>query len=189
MQDASSTAQRLLTCALSLILDRGYNAFSYADLAARVGISKASIHHHFPTKADLVATLLKQYRQQARALIARESPMLSSARSKLEAFVHYWAHCLKDGSQPICVAVLLAAELPSLPDAVSDQVRGHFIDLSGWLRTVFTDGLDAQTDGPAAAMAEGFMASIHGAMLSARAYGDATVFGMITQPILDNLPF
>jgi len=27
--------------------------FSYADLAKSVGVSKASIHHHFPAKEDL----------------------------------------------------------------------------------------------------------------------------------------
>src|SRR6195952_1496346 len=44
-----------------LIRSRGYSGFSYADLADAVGIRKASIHHHFPTKADLAVALVAAY--------------------------------------------------------------------------------------------------------------------------------
>jgi TetR/AcrR family transcriptional repressor of nem operon len=35
--------------------------------------------------------------------------------------------------------------------------------------------------------AEAFMATVHGAMLSARAYGDAAIFGVIMDPQLTRL--
>jgi len=35
--------------------------------------------------------------------------------------------------------------------------------------------------------AEAFMATIHGAMLSARAYGDSKIFGVIVNPLLERL--
>jgi len=40
---------------------RGFDGFSYADLAKDMGIRKASIHHHFPTKAALSVALMKRY--------------------------------------------------------------------------------------------------------------------------------
>jgi TetR/AcrR family transcriptional repressor of nem operon len=37
------------------------------------------------------------------------------------------------------------------------------------------------------AEAEAFMATIHGAMLSARAYGDPKIFGVVTGPVFERL--
>lgn len=65
MKSMTSTSEKILDIAQSLIVAGGYNGFSYADIAAAIGIRKASIHHHFPTKAELVAVLVDRYRQQA----------------------------------------------------------------------------------------------------------------------------
>ncbi len=70
MSNLSSTADDILQCARTLIIAGGYNGFSYADVAEVVGIRKASIHHHFPSKVDLVRTLVAQYREEADAGIA-----------------------------------------------------------------------------------------------------------------------
>lgn len=58
------TRTALLDSAESLARMRGYNGFSYADLSREVGIRKASIHHHFPTKADLALAVLERYRRE-----------------------------------------------------------------------------------------------------------------------------
>jgi len=65
----SETAGKLMGGAAGLIMRRGYNGFSYADLAERFGIRKASIHHHFPSKVDLVVAVLEQGRAAIRAQI------------------------------------------------------------------------------------------------------------------------
>ncbi|MDP2026901.1 TetR/AcrR family transcriptional regulator [Sulfuriferula sp.] len=41
-----------------MVQRRGFNDFSYADIANEVGIRKASLHHHFPTKTDLGLALI-----------------------------------------------------------------------------------------------------------------------------------
>jgi len=46
------------------MMERGYSAFSYADISAAVEIKKPSIHHHFPTKAGLVVAVLKAHRER-----------------------------------------------------------------------------------------------------------------------------
>ncbi len=51
------TKELLLKEAEMLVRTRGFAAFSYADLSERVGIRKASIHHHFPTKEELGGAL------------------------------------------------------------------------------------------------------------------------------------
>ncbi|RVA86508.1 TetR/AcrR family transcriptional regulator, partial [Mesorhizobium sp. M7A.F.Ca.CA.004.02.1.1] len=65
MKSMASTSEKILDVAQSLIVAGGYNGFSYADISADIGIRKASIHHHFPTKAELVSVLVDRYRRQA----------------------------------------------------------------------------------------------------------------------------
>ena len=48
----SEKASKILLVACSVIMERGYNGFSFRDVAAEVGIKSATIHYHFPTKAE-----------------------------------------------------------------------------------------------------------------------------------------
>ena len=49
---APDTAQRILDIAERLVQTRGFNGFSYADIAGALAVTKASLHYHFPTKAE-----------------------------------------------------------------------------------------------------------------------------------------
>ena len=55
------TATRILDVAERLAQMRGFNGFSYADIAAEVEITKAALHYHFATKADLGEALIGRY--------------------------------------------------------------------------------------------------------------------------------
>ena len=44
------TSARILDIAERLVQTRGFNAFSYADIAAALHVTKATLHYHFPTK-------------------------------------------------------------------------------------------------------------------------------------------
>src|SRR2546425_1165151 len=55
------TAQRILDVAERLVQTQGFNGFSYADIAAELGITKASLHYHFATKAALGSALITRY--------------------------------------------------------------------------------------------------------------------------------
>ena len=64
------TRSDILRQAEFLIRTRGYAAFSYADLAQSAGITKASVHYHFPTKEDLVTVLVQHYLERFIATLA-----------------------------------------------------------------------------------------------------------------------
>ena len=187
MSNPSTTADDILRCARVLIARGGYDSFSYADISDVVGIRKASIHHHFPSKADLVRALVAQYRQEAEAGIAELERTVTDPLERLRAYVGYWKGCIADANHPFCICALLATEIPVLPEAVAVEVRAHFRSLSNWLSSVLERGA-AQgrivLAGSAEADAEMFMATVHGAMLSARAYGEAGKFTDITRPLL-----
>src|SRR6185295_2042375 len=57
----SETAEQILDLAETLIQTRGYSAFSYQDIADSLGIRKASIHYHFPSKTDLGIAVVDRY--------------------------------------------------------------------------------------------------------------------------------
>lgn len=190
MTSVSSKADEILHCARSLVVRGGYSGFSYADIATVVGIRKASIHHHFPSKSDLVQTLVAQYRAEAAAGLAELERAVVDPLDQLRVYIGYWERCIADGSHPFCVCAMLAAEIQVLPDAVAHEVRAHFRGLSDWLARVLERGAAQDRlalTGPPRAEAEMVVATVHGAMLSARAYGDAATFGTITRPLLERL--
>ncbi len=190
MKKSSSTADDILACARSLIVAGGYNGFSYADIADMVGIRKPSIHHHFPSKAELVTVLVARYREEAQAGIANLEHAIADPLEQLRAYIGYWKACIGDASAPFCICALLAGEIPVLPEAVAQEIRAYFRFLSGWLTSVFERGVSEGSivlGASARIEAETFMATVHGAMLSARAYGDTGIFGNILDPQLAHL--
>src|SRR6218665_2390468 len=106
MNNLLPTADRILQAARDRIVTGGYNGFSYADIAEAVGIRKASIHHHFPSKVDLVRTLLSLYRAQLEAGIAEIDRQIPAPLEKLRAYTGYWEKCIVDASAPICICAL-----------------------------------------------------------------------------------
>lgn len=190
MNKLSNTSDEIMACARTLIVAGGYNGFSYADIAEVVGVRKASIHHHFPSKVDLVKALVVQHRQATEEGTQHLERAISEPLEQLRAYVQYWEKCIADLSAPFCVCALLAGELPILPAEVASEVRAYFRFLSGWMASVFERGSKGGTirlDRSPELEAEVFMATVHGAMLSARAYGDSAVFGTIVSTQLERV--
>ncbi len=67
MTNVSQTSEAILRTARTLIMSGGYNGFSYADISKVVGVRNASIHHYYPSKSDLVRTLVARYRAEGEA--------------------------------------------------------------------------------------------------------------------------
>jgi TetR/AcrR family transcriptional regulator, transcriptional repressor for nem operon len=184
------TADRILQTAKTLISDLGYSAFSYADIAEAIQIRKASIHHHFPTKASLVVAVLKAHRERLIEGTQFLSQKIDDPLARLQAYVRYWEGCIRNKSEPFCIAALLAAELPSIPAEVRFEVQQHFLELSRWIRETLEEGISKRTlklQGTPEDEAQTFMATVHGAMLSARALGSCDVFQTVTTSALQRI--
>ncbi len=190
MSNLSNTSDEILASARNLIMSGGYNGFSYADISEVVGIRKASIHHHFPSKVDLVRELVKRYREDGQANVAAPEQNVLNALDILKVYANHWTKCIEDASRPYCVCALLASELPSLPPEVATEVTNFFRFISSWLTTVMErgskNGALNLTSEPHVE-AEAFLATVYGAMLSARAYGKPEVFSTILAPALNRL--
>lgn len=184
------TAQRILDTAQTLIVERGYNGFSYADISEVVKVSKASIHFHFATKAVLVEQLVRRYRADVLGNLAQLSARVAPAPQRLEHYAAHWEHCIRTNTSPYCMGAMLASELPTLPDEVQVEVRAFFQDMQGWLAGTINDGvgqgaLVAARD--VALEAKAFLAAVHGAMLDARVFGDAAMFAAVVGEAIGRL--
>lgn len=190
MKSMTSTSEKILDIAQSLIVTGGYNGFSYADISAAIGIRKASIHHHFPTKAELVSALVDRYRHQAEAGLKSLREQVSNPAEQLQSYMNYWQSCIRDASLPFCVCAMLASEMQMLPEGVASRVRAHFHGLAGWLTSVLQAGVEQdlfRLDNRPEEEAQLLMASVHGAMLSARAFDDTRLFIAIVAPQIARL--
>lgn len=190
MKSMTSTSEKILDIAQSLIVAGGYNGFSYADISAAIGIRKASIHHHFPTKAELVSVLVDRYRRQAEAGLKSLREQVSSPAEQLQSYLNYWQTCIRDASPPFCVCAMLAGEMQMLPEEVASRVRAHFHSLVRWLTSVLSAGVEQdlfRLNKRPEEEAQMLMASVHGAMLSARAFSDPGLFTTIVTPQITKL--
>lgn len=174
-----------------LLAAGGYNSFSYADLSERVGIGKPSIHHHFPSKADLVLTVVVQHREQSRqGLAAMQRQLADDPLAQLKAYTDYWAKCIREGRSSMCICAMLAAESPMIPKEIATEVRGYFDDLAAWMTALMEQGrakAQFRLRGSAQVEAQTFMATVHGAMLTARALGDPEAFRVISRAAIERL--
>ncbi|EWG70982.1 MULTISPECIES: TetR/AcrR family transcriptional regulator [unclassified Enterobacter] len=190
MSERSPKAREIMANTRQLLTVGGYKSFSYADLAERVGIRKASIHHHFPGKEDLVKAVVQEYRAEALAGMAAMDRQIDDPLAKVKGYADFWSACIKDGTSPFCICVMLAVELPTLPAEIAAEVTGHFSDLSDWLATLLRAG-EARgiflLNETAEAEARMLMAGIHGAMLAARAFNNPAVFDQIASPLINKV--
>jgi TetR/AcrR family transcriptional regulator, transcriptional repressor for nem operon len=185
-----NTAEKIIEAGRQLIMRRGYNGFSYADVAEAVDIRKASIHHHFPTKADLAIAVVRQSCEMFDADLASLQATGVDPLVQLRAYVGHWERCIADDSAPFCVAGMLGAELPTLPDDLAQEVRSHFENIEKWLEGVLGAGVQSNQlalKGTAKSEAAMLIAVIYGAMLTARAHGSAELFQQVASEAIARL--
>lgn len=186
----SPKAEEILQRTSELLARGGYASFSYADIADLVHVRKASIHHHFPTKADLVKATVARHCEAIRKGLRSLDESTPDPLQRLESYCLWWAACIEASAPPICICALLAAELPTIPMEVADLVRGHFEELSAWIAAVMQQGRSSGRIHPAiepSTEALAFMSCIHGGMLAARALGDSGAFRKVAERSLDRL--
>ena len=184
------TAERILDAANGLLIDRGYSAFSYADIAETVKIRKASIHHHFPTKAGLVVAVLRRHRSRISAGMKALEDQTENPLARIKNYYKYWEGCIEGRTLSFCIGSLLGAEMPSLPEEVQVEVRLHFSMLTEWFERPLKAGTKAraiQLQGTVATEAQMLIAVLHGAMLSARATNNCDVFRSLSQAALNRI--
>jgi len=135
------TRKLILEHAEFLIRTRGYAGFSYADLAERLAITKASIHYYFPTKEELIVVLVREYIERFVATLARVKKEHASAGDRLRTYADLFLDGFEKGMLPLCGA--LSAERSALPESMRPTVENFFQIHLDWLGGVLEEGVAA----------------------------------------------
>jgi TetR/AcrR family transcriptional repressor of nem operon len=187
-REKRDTAQRILDVAEQLVQVRGFNAFSYADVAAEVGITKASLHYHFPGKAVLGQMLITRYSRRFAQALKKIDSEADPAPAKLAAYAKLYADVLR--GRGMCLCGMLAAEYQTLPMPIRDAVVEFFDENETWLARVLeqgrTDG-SLRFDGSTRDIARMIISGLEGALLVARPYGDSERFETAATTLLTTL--
>jgi TetR/AcrR family transcriptional repressor of nem operon len=179
------TETRILDAAERLVQSRGFNGFSYADIASELGITKASIHYHFPSKAALGRALIERYAGRFAAELRAIDAEVDEPGAKLDAYAALYADVLR--GDLMCLCGMLAAEFRTLPEAMRDAIVGFFDANEVWLaRVLDAGGADASLHvvGPSREAARLIVSGLEGAMLVARPYRDVARFDAAAAQLL-----
>lgn len=184
----SGTAERALDIAERLVQVRGFGNFSYADIATELGITKASLHYHYPGKAELGEALITRYADRFNQALDDIDRDRADARAKLAAYAGLYAGVLRN--ERMCMCGILAAEYQTLPAAMQSEVIRFFDENQKWLAKVLKEGKVDGTltyTGRSEDVAQGILSTLEGAMLVARPYGDLGRFDAAVKQLLRGL--
>lgn len=169
--DTSTVRDQLLQHARSLLMTRGYNGFSYRDLAELVSVKTSSIHYYFPTKEDLVLEAVNAYSSDVlsdvRAIDADLPP-----ETKLARYAKLFGRVLGNGDR-ICLCGMLAADIEGLPENIRKAVQAFFKANENWLAKVLAEGKAKGTlriNGKAESAARTLYAAFQGSLLASRLF-------------------
>lgn len=184
----ANTRERILDVAQELIQRRGLNAMSFQDLSDSIGIRKASIHHHFASKAKMVEALCSRYRREFEILVSRILQSGASGKTKLRRYFDLFAQTAKGDKN--CLFGILIAELSSLDEEGREQVHAFSNENIQWTQQILRDGV---SDGSLLEIsdlpktAEMVFATLEGGLLLSRLDGGAGRYSGILARMLTML--
>jgi TetR/AcrR family transcriptional regulator, transcriptional repressor for nem operon len=186
---AADTKTTLLNSAERAARARGFDGFSYADLAADVGISKASIHHHFASKATLAVALMQRYYIDLEKVCTEIDQNHVTGSTRLAALVGRYRDAL-EGGQSLCLCVSFSTSTESLPfETLAEMTRFRSMMID-WLSKTFSCGRgDGTIKNVASPVSEAAatLPLLEGAQLAARVAQDPQRFDAAMELLLARL--
>ena len=183
--DTLHTSQLIMDIAQRLVQTRGFNAFSYADIARALNLSKASLHYHFASKSDLGVRLIERYEDSFERTLGAIDLEGGEAAIKLRHYVDIYSRVLAD--ERMCLCGMLAAEFVTLPKSMQTALDSFFKLNERWLVAVLEDGRGSGSlrfEGSTAEAAQFIISSLEGSMMMARSHGGVARFDAAVRHLL-----
>jgi len=179
------TRTKILDVAEDLVQRVGLNAMSYKDISEAVGIRKASIHHHFPKKENLVEGLLERcaisYGDNYQRIVDGDG----RAPGKLRKFAAVFADGLQN--KKLCLVGSISTDRNTLQDSSRHILQSTIENTVSIFTAVFEQGRQEQslrftgTDNEAAFA---FFSYLVGAQIIARSHGGSLLFQQAAEVVL-----
>ncbi|GAA6186991.1 TetR/AcrR family transcriptional regulator [Litorivita sp. NS0012-18] len=180
----NTTKDSILDAAKASAQAHGYAGLNFRDIAKQVGIKSASIHYHFPSKADLGLAVAKRYWQDTKKILDRKTEALPDPKDRLRWYPSLFRHALEHDNR-MCLCSFMSAEYDALPAALRAEVQIFATVNLEWLeRTLRDAGPSSSPPAPAASgaqltaaqQAQAIFAAVTGAQLLARSRNDISIF-------------
>lgn len=185
---STGTTSRILDVAERMLQVRGYNGFSYGDVAGELGITRAALHYHFKGKAELGQALIERYAVRFGEALDHLDATAPDAAAKLRGYVDLYSGVLS--ADRMCLCGMLAAEHQTLPNPMQLAVLAFFSSNTTWLRKVLEEGCadgSLRCPGTSEDTASMVLGALEGAMLIARLDGDVARFAATANHLLAGL--
>ncbi len=168
-----NTKQQIVELSSDLLRDRGFDGFSYLDISRSLGITKASVHHHFPKKHDLGLALCGWSQDWLVQGLTHFDEQAHNNWNKLERYLRAaMKHTLTD--QKMCPISAFYTDLNKLSDPMVGLLKSLDDMELDWVTQVISDGANAgefKAQEDSKAMAALFIFSCKGALYYARLHG------------------
>lgn len=179
--ESSNKRDEILDASESLIRSVGFNGFSTRDVADAVGIKAASVHYHFPVKADIGVAVTERYTLRFLKELGDPDSFDGDSKKVIARYVTMFRRALiRDGK--LCLCAVLGAEIGSLPADVGVRARVFFEKNIEWLKAAMTAA--RISDAKANIYAVHILASLEGAMIVSKTLGDDGVFESVAKVLL-----
>jgi len=180
------TKSKILDVAQDLIQRLGVNAMSYHHISEAVGIRKASIHHHFPRKEDLLVEVLKRYQAGFTKVVDQIVNSDLSPSTKLRRYMELFEATLQEGNHDkACLCGMLGAELTTIGSSSAELVKSFYKENEDKLVEILKQGVEQgafKIPGNIKSTAKMIFSFLEGGLLIVRAQGNLKQFrGMLNQ--------
>ena len=138
--DGERTEAAVREAAVNLIARYGYEAMSMRQLAAEVGVQAAALYRYFPTKEDLLFTLMREHMEGLLAAWEAARPASADPATRLAAYVENHIAFHIERRQATHVSNM---ELRSLSHERLTRILKMRTAYEKELRAILRDGADA----------------------------------------------
>jgi TetR/AcrR family transcriptional regulator, transcriptional repressor for nem operon len=189
MVKIANSKRTILNMAEDLLQYKGFNGFSYANIASELGVKNAAIHYHFPTKEAMGVAVIKRYRDRFQLWINNSRVKDLPPEKKLDWFFGIYTDGRVDQGK-VCLVGSMEVEFHTLPDALQTEVEALHRELLAWLGDTLAEGREAgvfRFYGEPANKAALILSSLQGALQMARALGTKRFRDVVAQLKLELL--
>ena len=184
---AESKQAQILDVAEAIVRARGFNAFSYADIAKQIGVSKASLHHHFPAKSDLGLQLVKRFKAMFAGALEQVDKHHTSSLIKLREYARLYEGSLQENK--MCLCGMLAAEHETLCEPMQEEINDYFDRHEEWIEKVLSDGKvngELVFSGDPSRHARLIVSNLQGALMIAKSKRSMDHITTVASQLIDN---
>lgn len=179
----SKTREEILKTTLQILHSMSYHSITYEIISKKLGLTKQSINHYFPSKADLGYTVIKDYHNLIINLIERAEEKFINPLEKLDSYFGFFIRLREKGDR-LCIGGVLTVEFNTLPVQMQQELKALFSTQFNWLIKILREGKEQEIftyRGTPEDKALQIESTIQGGLIMARLLGDEQLMKVINE--------